>query len=198
MRMSAAWPPAPPLGWCSRKRVLGREKRFSLSPPSSMGTAMLATQPAPMATTGEWMNLIMSWMAKPASTWPPGDVITTLTGSCESASSTSNWPMTFSASVWLTVPETSTVRDISSFASTSSRGRSSFFPQLSLCTNMSVQPRLLSIPRKRRPRESVVAETGVWHAAWTPARCLEGIFCQLRARAFKARRRAPRATPAGA
>ena len=43
-----AWPRTPPRGWCSRKRVNGRQKRFSFLAPRKMCAPALATQPVPI------------------------------------------------------------------------------------------------------------------------------------------------------
>ncbi len=60
--MSDAMPRVPPDGWCSRKRVFGRQMRRSFGAATKISAPAEATQPVPIIQTFGLMNLIMSWM----------------------------------------------------------------------------------------------------------------------------------------
>lgn len=49
--MSEDVPPIPPEGWWIRKRVFGRQKRFSFFAATKISAPALATQPEPMVRT---------------------------------------------------------------------------------------------------------------------------------------------------
>ena len=104
----------PPAGWCSRKRVLGRQRRFSFLAPRKMCAPALATQPVPITFTSTPQKRIMSWMVSPLSTWPPGELMIIRIGLSLSAAKAVIWAVTRSASRMSISPNISTVRDLKS------------------------------------------------------------------------------------
>ena len=67
------------------KRVFGRHTRRSFSAARKMCVPALATQPVPIVVTGALMKRIVSWIASPDSTCPPGEEISTRIGASDCA-----------------------------------------------------------------------------------------------------------------
>ena len=70
--MSAAWPCAPPNGWWIMMRLLGRLKRLPLRPLASRKAPMDAARPTHTVLQAGRMWRMVSKMAMPAVTLPPG------------------------------------------------------------------------------------------------------------------------------
>jgi hypothetical protein len=115
--MSLAGPPAPPLGWWIRNRVLGRLKRRSRGTARYKWVAALPTQPVPIMFTGAEMKRRMSWMASPDSRCPPGELTSMSIGAVESASSAIRRRTSSLAEASVTAPNMRTVRDLKAFSS---------------------------------------------------------------------------------
>jgi hypothetical protein len=94
------------------KRVLGRQTRRSFGAARKMWVPALATQPLPIVVTGARTKRIMSWMASPDSTCPPGDEISTLIGASDSCASAIRRSHVTRASLSSTSPKTRTKRDL--------------------------------------------------------------------------------------
>ncbi len=58
--MSAAWPPAPPLGWWIITRLFGSAKRLPFVPAARSTVLMLAAMPTQYVTTSHWRKFIVS------------------------------------------------------------------------------------------------------------------------------------------
>ena len=67
------------------KRVFGRQTRLSLGGERKIWAPALATHPVPTVVTGARMKRIMSWIASPDSTWPPGEDMTTVMGASDAS-----------------------------------------------------------------------------------------------------------------
>mmetsp|Transcript_14104 Transcript_14104/g.38624 ORF Transcript_14104/g.38624 Transcript_14104/m.38624 type:complete len:202 (+) Transcript_14104:260-865(+) len=75
MRTSAACPCAPPSGWWIIMREFGRLLRFPLAPAANKKEPIDAAIPKQTVSTSHGMNCIVSKMAKPADTDPPGELM---------------------------------------------------------------------------------------------------------------------------
>src|SRR5262245_5999143 len=112
MAMSVAGPPAPPPGWWIMKRVFGRHTRRSLGAARKTCVPALATHPVPTVVTGARTKRMMSWIASPDSTWPPGDEMSTVIGPSESSASAMRRVHVARATAWLISPNSMTKRDL--------------------------------------------------------------------------------------
>ena len=70
--MSVAWPWAPPEGWWTMIRLFGRAKRLPLAPAVSSSEPIDAAWPMQSVLTGRRMYCMVSYIARPAVTTPPG------------------------------------------------------------------------------------------------------------------------------
>ena len=73
-----------------------------------MWVPALATQPVPTTVTGARTKRIMSWMASPLSTWPPGLEISSVIGASDSWLSASRRRQVASAILSSISPKTMT------------------------------------------------------------------------------------------
>ena len=73
--MSEAWPENPPEGWWIMTRELGRQKRLPLAPAASSSEPIEAAMPMQTVDTSERMYCIVSYIARPEVTTPPGELI---------------------------------------------------------------------------------------------------------------------------
>src|SRR4051812_1191460 len=110
--MSVAGPPAPPPGWWIMKRVFGRQTRRSFGAARNTCVPALATQPVPTVVTGARTKRMMSWIASPDSTWPPGDEISMLMGASDSSASAIRRVQVARASACVISPNSMTKRDL--------------------------------------------------------------------------------------
>ena len=69
--MSAAWPLATPLGWCSITLVFGSTALFPLVPVASKNPDMPMQAPKPIVPTSDFRYRIVSCSAKEGTTSPP-------------------------------------------------------------------------------------------------------------------------------
>jgi len=109
--MSEAMPRAPPLGWWTMIRALGNAMRMPGSPAASRKLPMLAAWPTHTVETAGLMYCIVSWIAMPAVTTPPGELMYMLIGfDGFSLSRNSSWA-TISEAMWSsTSPVMNTIR----------------------------------------------------------------------------------------
>jgi hypothetical protein len=70
--MSVAWPCIPPSGWWIMTLELGSAKRLPLAPAASRKAPMLAAMPVHRVDTSGLMKFMVSKIAMPALTLPPG------------------------------------------------------------------------------------------------------------------------------
>lgn len=68
-------PAAPPEGWCSIILLLGSDRRWPASPAARSKDAMEHAWPTAKVATGHLMYCIVSYMANPAVTTPPGELM---------------------------------------------------------------------------------------------------------------------------
>ena len=73
--MSSAWPWAPPMGWWIMTRLFGSANLDPFVPPQSKKEAIDALRPTLIVTTRDLMWFIVSKMANPAMTLPPGQLM---------------------------------------------------------------------------------------------------------------------------
>jgi len=73
--MSAAWPWAPPSGWWIMMRLLGRLRRLPLVPAPRRKAPIEAAVPKHTVLVSHGTNCIVSKMAMPAETEPPGELM---------------------------------------------------------------------------------------------------------------------------
>ncbi len=78
--MSDAMPRAPPEGWCTMIRALGSAIRIPGSPAARRKLPMLAAWPTQTVETRGLMYCMVSWIARPAVTTPPGELMYMLIG----------------------------------------------------------------------------------------------------------------------
>ena len=75
MAISVCWPCAPPDGWWMSTMEFGRHRRLPLAPLDSSTAAIEAHSPRQMVDTSHLMKSIVSRMARPAVTEPPGELM---------------------------------------------------------------------------------------------------------------------------
>ncbi len=73
--MSVAVPPIPADGWCMRIRACGSACRLPGVPADSRNWPIEAANPTAHVATSGLISCIVSWMAIPAVTEPPGELM---------------------------------------------------------------------------------------------------------------------------
>eukprot|EP00418_Pyrodinium_bahamense_P087613 CAMPEP_0179074610 /NCGR_PEP_ID=MMETSP0796-20121207/33173_1 /TAXON_ID=73915 /ORGANISM="Pyrodinium bahamense, Strain pbaha01" /LENGTH=243 /DNA_ID=CAMNT_0020771835 /DNA_START=150 /DNA_END=881 /DNA_ORIENTATION=+ len=120
MRTSAACPCAPPNGWWIIIREFGRLLRLPFVPAASRKDPMDAANPKQTVLTSHGMNCIVSKMAMPAETDPPGELMyIVMSSSSDSLARYSICAMSTCAISSLTSPPRMMMRSWSSFDITS-------------------------------------------------------------------------------
>src|SRR5690606_33203670 len=112
--MSVAWPWMPPHGWWIMILLLGRAYRRPLAPAARRNAPMDAASPTQMVLTSGLISLMVSWMAKPAVTLPPGLLMYRLMWALGSwASKKSSWATTRFATWSVMGPPKKMIRSLS-------------------------------------------------------------------------------------
>ena len=73
--MSDTWPENPPDGWWMRIVEFGSAKRLPLAPAASRNAPIDAAMPTHSVDTSGLMNCMVSKIAIPADTEPPGELM---------------------------------------------------------------------------------------------------------------------------
>src|SRR6478736_671815 len=108
--MSEAIPRAPPLGWWTMIRALGSATRMPGSPAASRKLPIDAAWPTHTVRTLGLMYCMVSWIAMPAVTAPPGELMYIEISWLFSLSRNSNWATISEAMPSSTGPVTNTIR----------------------------------------------------------------------------------------